>query len=184
LEKTSLVGSFNARNVAAASLVAKRLGLDDSQIKEYLKSFKPAFGRGEKIKKFDKEFYVFLAKNPASFNNNLGLLNSGDISYDSVLFILNDKIPDGRDVSWIYDIEPVILARSCIDKHVYFSGTRYLDMQIRLDYADVSNNCRTFNSLVLEKQSLKALNGNKIVVLPNYSAMLEFRQLLTGSDIL
>ncbi len=181
LKYTLLVGSFNARNVNAAVTAASELGVDRQKIPDYLKNFEPAFGRGERVAKFGKEFYIFLAKNPASLNNNLKMLFKEKIGYDSLLFILNDKIPDGRDVSWIYDIEPDFLRRICEGHNVYVSGTRFLDMQIRLDYAGVDSAEQVFD---LNRENLVELKGQRIMVLPNYSAMLEFRQLITGSDIL
>ena len=66
------------------------------------------------------------------------MLSENAFSYEAVLCILNDKIPDGRDVSWVYDIEPELLVKACSGKKVYVSGTRSLDMQIRLAYAGVN----------------------------------------------
>ncbi|MBD3365855.1 DUF1727 domain-containing protein [candidate division WWE3 bacterium] len=185
---TPLVGGFNTRNVNAAVTVAKALGLKDVVIEKALKTFQAAFGRGEKIAYLEKEFYVFLAKNPASFNNNLEMLLSGEIDFDTILFLLNDRIPDGRDVSWIYDIDPTPLAKVCKEALVYVGGSRALDMQIRLDYAGVSDFAGVFigdaSELGLSSADVAGLEGKKIVVLPNYSAMLEFRQLVTGQNIL
>lgn len=181
LEFTRLVGKFNALNVNVAVEIARLNGLSPSQIRDGLQTFSPAFGRGEKISFRDKEFYVFLAKNPASFNNNLEALNSPDISYEGIIFILNDKIPDGRDVSWIYDINPVFLKEACDGKRVYVTGTRALDMQIRLNYADVKD-VKILN--YANRDSIKNLAAKKLVVLPNYSAMLELRKVLLGRNIL
>jgi len=183
LEHTSLIGSFNAKNVNSAVLVSKEIGLNPSQIKQGLQSFVPAFGRGEIIKEFGKTFYIFLAKNPASFNNNLSLLKSDCLNFDSVLFLLNDKIPDGRDVSWIYDIEPNYLNDVCANKKVYIGGTRSVDMNVRLNYAQVTDIVNDFGSQ-FSKKALSEMQGNTIVVLPNYSAMLELRKVLTGRSIL
>jgi len=181
LRLTSLVGGFNMRNVNAAVVVAKELGIDSIQIEKSLPTFSPAFGRGEKINYADKEFYVFLAKNPASFNNNLCMLNFGEFDFDALLFILNDKIPDGRDVSWIYDIDPEALAKVCSAKKVYISGTRGLDMQVRLNYAGASS---VVGLGLLDANRVKEIQEEKVVVLPNYSAMLEFRKIVTGKNIL
>jgi len=183
LERTSLVGSFNAKNVNSAVLVTKELGLSSSQIEQGLHNFEPAFGRGEVVSRFGKTFYIFLAKNPASFNNNLSLLKSDCLNFDSILFLLNDKIPDGRDVSWIYDIEPNSLSDVCANKKVYIGGTRSLDMNVRLNYAQVANIVDDFGSQ-FSRKALSEMQDNTIVVLPNYSAMLAFRKILTGRNIL
>jgi hypothetical protein len=100
----------------------------------------------------------------------------------SVLFILNDNIPDGRDVSWIYDISPEKLQKFCIDKTVYVSGSRFLDMAVRLKYAGVfledANISSNLSALV------SSISSQTVVVFPNYSAMLELRKLLKGRAIL
>ncbi len=184
LKYTPLVGGFNGLNLGASILTVKKLGISEDRIGAHLENFQPAFGRGERISKFGKEFLVFLAKNPASFNNNLQMLSGDSVNYDSLLFILNDKIPDGRDVSWIYDIDPVCLKKVCEQKDVYVAGTRSLDMQIRLNYASVTSLASLSDGGLPSCEKLSALENERIVVLPNYSAMLEFRQLITGSNIL
>lgn len=181
MKYTSLIGRFNALNVNAAVLAAQKIGIAKSNLQEYLSSFAPAFGRGEKIMFEDKSLFIFLAKNPASFNNNLQMLQDKDFSYEALLFILNDNIPDGRDVSWIYDIEPILLAEVCKGKNIYISGTRSLDMQIRLSYAGVKI---TEDLGDLSLSILANLPEKNIVVLPNYSAMLSLRKLVTGKNIL
>ena len=183
LEKTALVGSFNAKNVNSAVLMAKEFGLNPSQIDQGLQSFEPAFGRGEILSKIGKTFYIFLAKNPASFNNNLNLLKGNFPDFDSILFLLNDKIPDGRDVSWIYDIDPVLLHEVCANKRVFVGGSRGLDMEIRLNYAHVTDIVGDFGATFTRERFSKA-EGEKVVVLPNYSSMLEFRRILLGKNIL
>lgn len=183
LHKTSLVGSFNAKNVNSAVLVAKELGLSSSQIDQGLQSFEPAFGRGEILSKFGKTFYIFLAKNPASFNNNLNLLNGDFPEFDSVLFLLNDKIPDGRDVSWIYDVDPGLLREVCTNRKVFVGGSRSLDMMVRLNYTGVTNIVGGLSPSYM-KSSFSKMKVERIVVLPNYSAMLEFRKALTGKGVL
>ncbi len=197
LSLTPLVGNFNALNVNAGVLVAEGLGLDLEKIKASLADFEPAFGRGEVIKYGNSRFLVFLAKNPASFNNNLKMLLQDSLisqlptsqsPQQALLFILNDNIPDGRDVSWIYDVEPDLLQKVCDGRKVYVAGSRCLDMQIRLFYAGIPCISTGSSSVgVLEPLDISALQGipeKEIVVLPNYSAMLEFRKLVTGNDIL
>lgn len=186
---TKLLGKFNALNVNSCVLACRELGIPDAQIKSALGSFSPAFGRGEKILAFGKEFSVFLAKNPASFNNNLLVLLevlSSDPDSFALLFILNDAIPDGRDVSWIYDINSNLLRQVCFGKPVFVAGTRSLDMQIRLSYAGISSQGISFStSNFLGRQNpWEKIPQQKIVVLPNYSAMLQFRKLVTGRSIL
>jgi len=186
LPKTKLRGSFNASNVNAAVSVVKFFGLKEEDFISNLGSFEFAYGRGEVVIHCEKEFKVLLAKNPASFEHNLDLIISEKNTESSLFFVLNDKIPDGRDVSWIYDIPPEKLREACENKVVYISGTRCLDMAIRLSYAGIVISGKDiFEDLWLAvKQISKNINFEKVICLPNYSSMLELRKILTGKKIL
>lgn len=189
LNETSLHGNFNAKNINAAMLAAQVLGYDRDKIVESLHSFEAAYGRGEVLTKDETHFQLFLAKNPASFNHNLDLLLNEKYYHDSLLFILNDEIRDGRDVSWIYDIDPIKLQTVChnapSDK-IYVSGSRCLDMVVRLHYAGIdmpqTNISENLNELI--KVISERRDTNDVFVLPNYSAMLKLREILTGRQIL
>ena len=100
--------------------------------------------------------------------------------------MLNDNIPDGRDVSWIYDISPDKIKDACEGKEIYVSGTRALDMAVRLSYAGV--NTRTENISENLSSSISRLYSDSrdasVTILPNYTAMLETREILIGRKIL
>jgi UDP-N-acetylmuramyl tripeptide synthase len=185
LSYINLKGSFNAKNVNCALLAAEHVGIDLSGARESLKDFEYAYGRGEKISYMEKEWQIFLAKNPESLNQNLKLLLEGSISYDSLLYILNDNVPDGLDVSWVYDVDPRLLRDASRKKEVYVAGTRALDMAVRLQYAgvDVKRELVQESLLVIVRKIVADEKAGKIVVLPNYSSMLEFRKVLTGRKI-
>ena len=69
-----------------------------------LQGFKPAFGRHEKIKLRDKNIFILLSKNPTGFNQSIQAVLSKDKN-PQVMLVLNDRIPDGRDISWIWDVD-------------------------------------------------------------------------------
>jgi len=182
-----LPGKFNKLNAFAAVKVAKTLKISDEIIKNALKNFKPAFGRGEEFKIKGRKIKMLLAKNPASFNANLELISTELQTTNSILFILNDNIPDGRDVSWIYDIDPEPLKQVCNNKKIFVSGTRCYDMALRLKYADVeiqekniSGNLEKIIQLAIEQTP----EDGMCLMLPTYSAMLEGRKVLCGKRIL
>ena len=96
---------------------------------------------------------------------------------------MNDKIPDGRDVSWIWDVDfEEFVARF---KNITISGDRTFDMGLRLKYAE-------FKNFGIEENLTKAINisidktskNETLYILPTYSAMLEIRKILTGRKIL
>lgn len=186
LALTKLKGSYNAKNVNCALLVAEELGVGKEEARKSLGSFKHAFGRGEFIKYGGKEWQILLAKNPESVNQNLKMLLEEDVPYDALMYILNDNIPDGLDVSWIYDVKQDRIRKACAGKTVFVSGKRALDMAVRLQYAGVDITAERI-STSLSNVAGMIIDDNNVsstAVLPNYSAMLDIRKVLTGRKIL
>ncbi len=176
----TLPGTYNKYNALAAALFGKLDNIEDTKIESAYKSFTPAFGRGEKIEYQCKTVQVFLSKNPTSFNESLETIN--EMGGKNILLILNDRIPDGLDISWIWDID----IENLVDKNanIAVSGDRVYDMALRMKYAEKFSH--------LEQDLEKAIKGMAestpadeiLYILPNYSAMLETRKILTGKKIL
>lgn len=185
LGNTNLKGSFNARNISASVMTCSLLGLSEDIVLSSIRTFKPAYGRGEQIEYLGTTYNIFLAKNPASFNYNLEVVRALDDSLSTILFVLNDNIPDGRDVSWIYDIDSEQLANSFKNKNLYFAGTRGADMALRMKHAGLNvSELSVFPTLNLAFKFLALANLKDVLVLPNYSAMLDIRDFLLGRRIL
>lgn len=181
INQSKLSGFHNEINMSAVFYVLRDFEISSELITESFKNSSHAYGRGERIMYKGKNFTILLAKNPSSYNHNLDFLLSGD--FDTYLLILNDKIPDGRDVSWIYDIDTAKLNKILNGKEVYVTGTRYLDMSIRIRYAGVDN-FKNISNLPEALSEVIASKSSNICVLPNYSSMLEVRKLLIGRQIL
>ncbi len=164
-----LPGLYNRYNTLAAVGVAKALRVPDSLIKKALTGFAPAFGRQEEFTIDGKKVRIFLSKNPAGFNEALRTVIG--LGAKNFLFVLNDRIPDGRDVSWIWDVDFEMLPKT---SRVTVSGDRALDMALRLKYAEIK---------AAVKPLEEAVRG-ATWILPTYSAMLEVRKILTGKKIL
>lgn len=183
LKKTSFNESYMASNLSAVITTLTSLGIKYIDYEKFLKDLKKPYGRAEKIIKKGKEFELHLAKNPASFNNNLNeLLKRKNLKH--FLFVLNDNVPDGKDISWIYDIEPNLLGELLNKKKIYFSGTRAYEMANRIQYSTNENKIVFVNRNL--KQTFNYLyekDFNEIIILCNYSAMLEIRKILTGRSI-
>ena len=202
-----LQGNFNLKNLNAVLCALSRVDVYPKDVLDSLSTFQAAYGRGEII----DNHQIFLAKNPASFNHNLDLLSDYSSADTALLFVLNDNIPDGRDVSWIYDIDTKRLFSSLQKfNSIFVSGSRAYDMAIRLfysgipeDYVSIEPNlarCIQTISAGVKSQSPNVLSEktnstsakvaeridvkNTVVVFPNYSAMLELRKILTGKAIL
>jgi len=177
-----LQGLYNKYNIHAAVLTARKLGISNEKIKKALINFQPAFGRQEIIKFNNKNTQIFLSKNPASFNQSLSVIN--ELKAKHLLLVLNDRIPDGRDVSWIWDVDFELFIGNFINISV--SGDRAYDMALRLKYAIGKVNFKTYENLEKSiKDGVGNLKSNEILyMLPTYSAMLDLRKILTGRKIL
>jgi UDP-N-acetylmuramyl tripeptide synthase len=129
-----LPGLYNVYNALAAAATAMALGIEWEPITSGIEQFKPAFGRGERIQVEGRTLRLLLAKNPTGFNEVMRTLFNDNVSRH-VLFILNDNIADGRDISWIWDVdfERMVERTSTLT----ITGTRALDLALRLKYAGV-----------------------------------------------
>lgn len=177
-----LPGLYNKYNTHAAVLTAKILGIDDGKIIDALKNFKPAFGRQEIVKYKNKKIQIFLSKNPTSFNQSLATVNG--LAAKHLLIALNDRIPDGRDVSWIWDVDFENNLSSFVS--ISISGDRAYDMALRLEYTNQDLKFKIYGDFRASvEESLRNLEQNEILyILPTYSAMLDLRKILTGKSIL
>ncbi len=189
-----LFGNYNMYNInAAALLVQKGFGINPKTYENVVKKFVPAFGRQEKIMYNGKNIFLLLSKNPTSFNQSIRVILEHDKT-PNVLLLLNDKIPDGRDISWIWDVEfeELISARN-----VTIAGDRAYDMGLRIKYCSETQNSKfktqNFNSKVkifenpkeaLNFATSKLENSETLYILATYSAILDVRKILTGKKIL
>ena len=159
-----LEGVYNKYNTLAAALVSETLGIKKMDITAALTHFTPAFGRMETV----GNKTILLSKNPTGFNESLRTVAASH-EKGPVLLVLNDRIPDGRDISWIWDVDFEQYAQFTY----YVSGDRALDMALRLKYAGIQN-----FSIVQD------IPSDVRWILPTYSAMLDVRKVLTGRKIL
>lgn len=178
--KYPLPGTYNVYNTLASVLIAKTIGITKKDIDLALSKFKPAFGRQEKIKINNKTVQLFLSKNPTSFNESLRTIKQ--MGGNDILIVLNDRIPDGRDISWIWDIDTESQLSGA--ENIMASGDRTYDMALRLKYCPKAKKINYEPDLKLAiKKSLSLANKN-LFILPTYSAMLDVRKILTGRKIL
>lgn len=179
-----LPGVYNIYNTMAAGLVAKILGQTEAQIVKGLKSFTPAFGRSEEISLSNgRKVKILLSKNPTGFNESLRAFQSSG-KVDHLLLVLNDRIPDGRDISWIWDVDFEVLNKS--RGSIFVSGDRVWDMGLRLKYALEGKGYNPYEDLdeAIKSAVAKLEKDQTLWVLPTYSAMLEVRKILLGRKIL
>ncbi|HET9849705.1 MAG TPA: MurT ligase domain-containing protein, partial [Candidatus Dormibacteraeota bacterium] len=179
-----LSGLYNAYNVVLALAAAKALGIPLKKGAEALANFTPAFGRMERTVVDGHPAVLLLAKNPTGFNEVLRTaIRFGKAT--SFLIALNDRIADGQDVSWIWDVDFEQLKD--VDQHIVVSGDRAFDLRVRLKYAEIPADrieVVTDWRTALWQAAQATPSGQTLFILPTYTAMLELRGVLTRDGAL
>ncbi len=178
-----LPGLYNVYNALGAAALTQALGTPLEEIRTGLERFGAAFGRFERITVGDKKLLILLIKNPAGANEVVHTLLEGG-SPTLVLVALNDAIADGKDVSWIWDVdfEP-LLERA---DRLIASGDRAAELAVRCIYGgldedavDVQPDLERALDLGLELTPA----GGELIVLPTYTAMLALQRIVTDRGL-
>ncbi|MFL5873990.1 MAG: MurT ligase domain-containing protein [Solirubrobacterales bacterium] len=179
-----LPGLYNVYNALAAMAAGLRLGVAPERIASALSETRAAFGRVETIPVDGTPVSILLIKNPAGANEVLRTLRleSQEGGKVDLWIALNDRIADGRDVSWIWDADFELLSGSV--RRVVCAGTRAPEMALRLKYAGWDEE---WIDVVPEiGASLDAaVRGaeSRLFALPTYTALLELRKLLADRGL-
>jgi UDP-N-acetylmuramyl tripeptide synthase len=173
----ALSGLYNAYNALAAAAAGLALGVSLEAIGEGLSRATAAFGRQESFEVDGRRVLVLLGKNPAGLNQVLRTITAAETE-KHLLFLLNDDIADGRDVSWIWDADFELLADQPGTWVV--SGTRAEDLALRLKYAGLKTPAAVEPDVgaALAQALRETPPGGLLYVVPTYTAMLRVRELL------
>jgi UDP-N-acetylmuramyl tripeptide synthase len=179
----ALPGLYNAYNALAATAAARALGIGFDDIAATLCAFRAAFGRLERLNYRDRQLTLALAKNPVGFNEVLRMLSTAPLA-DPLAIGINDLDADGRDVSWLWDVDFEELADPRHCGPLFTLGIRGADMAVRLKYAGVAAARLDAAAaglplgLALDHVINATAPGARIFLLLTYTAMLELRQAL------
>jgi len=183
-----LPGLYNVYNALAAVAAGLRLGVAPERIAAALGEMRAAFGRVETIDVSGTPVSILLIKNPAGANEVLRtlMLESREHSSEGegiVLWIaLNDRIADGRDVSWIWDADFELLTSGV--RRVVCSGTRAPEMALRLKYAGWPEEAiEVVPGIEASLDAAVAGARGRLFALPTYTALLELRKLLADRGL-
>src|SRR5947207_12600728 len=178
-----LPGLYNVYNAVAAAALARTLGAELDEIAAGLERFSAAFGRFERIAVGGKRILLLLIKNPAGANEAVRTLGDGGAPR-RVVVALNDEIADGRDVSWIWDVdfEPLLPGLETL----VASGGRAAELALRFRYGGLDE-----DEIELEPDLGRALDrgleltpeDGELVVLPTYTAMLGLQRVLASRGL-
>lgn len=174
--KLNLTGIYNIFNAAAAlTLVMAIVGdkINKSNLINSLSNVKPAFGRGEKLLVNNKLLELVLVKNPSGFR--LGLSSFSPSGYITMIAI-NDDYADGRDMSWLWDVDFSSLAKLGVKQ---VSGVRAYDMALRLQYDSVPVKFVNQNIKKALKQFINSAPKTPKRIYCTYTAMLAIRHELS-----
>jgi UDP-N-acetylmuramyl tripeptide synthase len=167
-----LPGLYNIYNALAAIAASRSLSIPLGGTVTDFETFSAAFGRFEQIEVSGKGGYLILMKNPAGANEILRTI-SQDLAGGALVIVLNDAIADGRDVSWIWDVDFENIVTKCAT--VICSGTRANEMVTRMQYADVSPEIilEIADPIIAVRRAASLTTTRPFFVLPTYTAMFE-----------
>jgi UDP-N-acetylmuramyl tripeptide synthase len=169
-------GLYNAYNLLAAYSAGLALGLEPQYLAEQMARVEAAFGRLERFEAGGRRLTLVLAKNPVGFNEALrGTVELAQAR--RLLIAINDRIADGRDVSWLWDVDFEMLAGHA--ETVVVSGTRAHDMAVRLKYAGLDGFATEPDlDRALDRLLTTAPGDEDAYALCTYTAMLDLRAVL------
>jgi lipid II isoglutaminyl synthase (glutamine-hydrolysing) len=177
--RLSVPGLYNVYNALAAASLALALDVPLGNVAAGLERFRAAFGRFERVAAGDRQLLLLLIKNPAGANEAIRTLEDGGVP-QTLVIALNDEIADGRDVSWIWDVdfEPLLAKAGTI----VVSGERAAELALRFTYAGFPRErLELIGDLeqALERGLELTERGAELAVLPTYTAMLKLRAIAT-----
>ena len=169
-----LNGVYNLLNAAAALSLVRQIMGEKAELTTLLGALSdvaPAFGRGETIVIDGTPIELILVKNPSGFR--LSLLSFADGTADTMIAI-NDNYADGRDVSWLWDVNV-----SRLEQVAVVSGVRAHDMALRLEYDDITPEIIEPDLAAALEKLLAHHPRRPKHIYCTYTAMLRLRKLLS-----
>ncbi len=174
----AIPGLHNGYNASAALLAALTGGVDFESAVAVLEKARAAFGRMERFKVGTREVCLILVKNPVGMDRALDFVSHA-ADFGAAMLLLNANDPDGRDVSWIWDVD---FEHALPPGELGISGVRCHDLALRLNYAGkpAAELIVDEDMMALFDRQLALCPANHcLYILPNYTAMLDLRAHLT-----
>jgi UDP-N-acetylmuramyl tripeptide synthase len=180
-----LPGLYNVYNALTAIAAATRLGVGLADAVQALEGMRAVFGRVETIEIAGRPLSILLIKNPAGANEVLRtlLLEAREAGGDLDLWLaLNDRIADGRDVSWIWDADFELLSAAA--GRAVCTGTRAPEMAVRLKYAGWPvDRIEVHEGIAASLDRVVEEGDGPLYALPTYTALLELRKLISDRGL-
>ena len=167
-------GFYNVYNLLAAYAAGRSAGLKLEHFNEMLRKFHPENGRMEQFRMGQTGITLNLAKNPAGFNQNIAAVMQ-DTNPKDIIIVINDNAQDGRDISWLWDVDFDRFQEESIHS-ITVSGIRCQDMRLRLKYVDIPSILEADVETAIRDRIRDGV-GN-LYVLVNYTALFSTRNIL------
>jgi UDP-N-acetylmuramyl tripeptide synthase len=174
-----LRGVYNIFNAAAALTLARSIcgggaaTADHATLLQALSQVQPAFGRGESLTVDGQPLDLVLVKNPSGFRLGLKSFPAGGYA---TMIAINDNYADGRDMSWLWDVEFDSLREGGVDQ---LTGSRAYDMALRLQYDEVRIGAVETEIAPALAAFIREAQGKPKRIFCTYTAMLAIRRELS-----
>jgi UDP-N-acetylmuramyl tripeptide synthase len=162
----ALPGRANASNAVVTLAVAEAFGVDASSALEHMREVTSVAGRYTQVQRRGTEIRLLLAKNPAGWLEALDVMVPAPVP---VLLAVNAQTPDGRDTSWLWDVD----YRRLRGRPVLVGGERRMDLAVRLEADDVE-----FQLVDSIDHAVDLARSPQLEVLANYTAFQQYRTVL------
>ena len=166
----ALPGRANASNAVIALAVASYFGADIDQALPRLRDVKSVAGRYTQVQRHGRLVRLLLAKNPAGWLEAYDVLAPSPVP---VLLAVNAQTPDGKDTSWLWDVDYRVLH----GRPVYVAGERQLDLAVRLEADQVP-----FELVDGIDDAVGRVDGGELDVIANYTAFQQIRAMLGRAE--
>lgn len=169
----ALPGVANLGNAAQAVVAAVALGVSAPDAAAAVGTVSQVAGRYSHHDVRGRLVRMMLAKNPAGWQEAMAMV---DPDVDQVVVAVNGQVPDGQDLSWLWDVDFAALDTGR-GRRVVACGERGRDLQVRLEYAGI--HClRTDTPL----QAIEACAPGRVELLANYTAFRDLKRVLDRLD--
>jgi UDP-N-acetylmuramyl tripeptide synthase len=168
--RLTLPGRANASNAVVALAVAEAFGIDASTALGDMRAVTSVAGRYTQVQRHGTELRLLLAKNPAGWLEALDVMAPAPVP---VLLAVNAQGPDGRDTSWLWDVD----FRRLSGRTVLVGGERRMDLAVRLEADDVA-----FRLVDDIDQAIGLVHSPSLEVLANYTAFQQYRAVVGRAE--
>jgi UDP-N-acetylmuramyl tripeptide synthase len=158
-----LPGRANRSNAAIALAVVAQFGVEPEAALPRLAEVTSVAGRYTTVEHQGRQVRLLLAKNPAGWLEAFDVLEPAP---GPVALSINAQGPDGRDTSWLWDVDYRVLR----DRPVWATGERRLDLAARLEAAEVG-----FTVVDDIDRAIMAVGPGRLDVIANYTAFQNIR---------